>query len=124
MAGDNDKILDKVETECLMLEFRKMQEKYRAIIHKELMMKEEINRDKSHACLEVALLDREFYCRKPVVQDLKTKQESKIAAKCEQAMRNGHEQKRKNRENQFLADLLNHHREFFEFQRKKHVFPT
>lgn len=123
MAEDNDKIFEKVETECLMLEFRKMQEKVRATVHKELVMKEEVNRDKSHACLEVALLDREFYCRKPVVQDLKTKQESKIAAKCEQAMRNGHEQKRKNRENQFLADLLNHHREFFEFQRKKHVFP-
>ena len=85
------------------------------------MMREEINRDKSHVCLEAALLDREFYTRKQLTQDLKTKQELKISAKCEQAMRNGHEQKKKNKENQFLADLLNHHREFFDFHRKKHV---
>ena len=117
----NEKNYEKVETEMLMLQLRKLQEQVRNEIYAELDMKEEVNRDKSHACLEIALLDREFYSRKPAVQDLKTKQECKIAAKCEQAMRNGHEQKKKNRENQFLADLLNHHREFFEFHRKKHV---
>lgn len=111
----------KVEAEILMIQLKKLQEETRNEIYAELEMKEEVNRDKSHTCLEIALLDREFYSRKPAVQDLKTKQECKIAGKCEQAMRNGHEQKRKNRENQFLADLLNHHREFFEFHRKKHV---
>jgi hypothetical protein len=117
----NPKTSEKVQTEMMMLRLNKLQQKVRNDFNSEWIMKEEVNRDKSHSCLEVALLDREFYSRKPAVQDLKTKQECKISAKCEQAMRNGHEQKKKNRENQFLADLLNHHREFFEFHRKKHV---
>ena len=113
---------EEIGREIAMLRLRKQQGEAREVIKEEWMMREEVNRDKSHGCLEVALLDREFYTRKQVTQDLKSKQELKIAAKCEQAMRNGHEQKKKNKENQFLADLLNHHREFFDFHRKKHVF--
>lgn len=117
----NVKPFNTISTEIAMLQVRKEQNQVRNVIKHEWLMKEEINRDKSHTCLEAALLDREFYTRKQVTQDLKTKQELKISAKCEQAMRNGHEQKKKNKENQFLADLLNHHREFFDFHRKKHV---
>ena len=118
----NPKISQEIHKEIEMLRLIKEQNYVRSLIKNEWTMKEEINRDKSHVCLEAALLDREFYTRKQLTQDLKTKQELKMAAKCEQAMRNGHEQKKKNKENQFLADLLNHHREFFDFHRKKHVF--
>jgi hypothetical protein len=113
---------EKIETEIAMLELRELQASEREAIIDEWEMREETERDKSHMCLEVALLDREFYNRKLPVQDLRTKQEMKIAAKCEQAMRNGHEQKKSNKYNQFLADLLNHHREYFDFHRKKHVW--
>lgn len=117
---DSD-LKEKIYKELTMLSLRKPQSSIRSLIKEEWLMREEINRDKSHACLEAALLDRDFYTRKQLPQDLKIKQELKMSAKCEQAMRNGHEQKKKNKENQFLADLLNHHREFFDFHRKKHV---
>ena len=115
---------EEILMEIAMLQVRKHQSETRDLIKEEWLMREEVNRDKSHVCLEAALLDRDFYTRKQLTQDLKSKQELKISAKCEQAMRNGHEQKKKNKENQFLADLLNHHREFFDFHRKKHVIPT
>ena len=113
--------LENVKKELLMVKLVNEQKIMRGIIKEEWIMKAELDRDNSHACLEVALLDRDFYCRKTIAQDPRTKQEIRMVSKCEQAMRNGHEQKKKNRENQFLADLLNHHREFFDFHRKKHV---
>lgn len=121
LQDETNDLKEAINKELIMLELQQEQIEVRDIIKSELLMCEENNRDKSHVCLEAALLDREFYTRKHLSQDLKTKQELKMAAKCEQAMRNGHEQKRKNWQNQFLADLLNHHREYFDFHRKKHV---
>ena len=77
---------ENIEKELMMIGLLKEQKSVRDIVKEEWSMKAELNKDNSHSCLEVALLDREFYCRKSLMQDPKTKQEIKMVSKCEQAI--------------------------------------
>ena len=44
-----------------------------------------------------------------------------MVAKYEQVMRNGQELKKRNRHREQIAEILNFHRDFFEFHKKKYT---
>ena len=93
--------------------------KTQAALRKDVLGESLSKKDMSHTALEAGLLDRSYY-RRAVPQSFRTRQEAKVLGKYEQAMRNGQELKKRNQQAQFLTQLLNYHREFFEFHKKKH----
>lgn len=121
LMGEMDpEIRDQIMKEKHMIKLREFQNKLRKKVLEEWHMRGENQRDQSHRALEVQLLDREFYKRIGPRPDIRAKQESKIISRYEQSMRNGMEHKKKTREREFLCELMNHHRDFFEFHKKKH----
>jgi ATP-dependent helicase STH1/SNF2 len=113
-------VLPKDTWESLLTDLADIQSEVRSQVLAEYRGRVECMRDSSHRALEVTLLDREFYRRTSTPSALKNKQEQRVLKNFEQAMRNGQELKKKNKHNEFLAELLNFHRDFFENQRKKY----
>lgn len=64
-------------------------------------------------------MDRDFYKRIKPFNDFRAKQEFRMLDRYDNA-RTGQEMRKKNRELVFLAEIMNHQRDFFEFHRKNH----
>lgn len=110
------------EEECGLLRLKGLQEKQRATLLRDPKFRA-YSKEESFRCLEGGLLDRAVY-RRELQSTTGSRQEIKVVAKCEQSMRNGQESKKRGKERQFLLELLEHHREFFDFHVAKHVRVT
>jgi hypothetical protein len=110
-----------LEKEHHMLVLKDFQNEMRRRALEEYHIRREAQNDKSHRALETCLLDRDFYKRVQAPQSIRSKQEARIIAKFELAMRNGQELKKKNKHNEFITELMNFHRDFYEFHKKKYV---
>jgi len=110
-----------LEKEHHMLVLKDFQNEMRRRALEEYHIRREAQNDKSHRALETCLLDRDFYKRIQAPQSIRSKQEARIIAKFELSMRNGQELKKKNKHNEFITELMNFHRDFYEFHKKKYV---
>jgi ATP-dependent helicase STH1/SNF2 len=104
-----------------MLQQSDAQEKARIAVLEEFHMRTSAQQDQSHSLLEAALLDRDFYRRSAAPSTLRAKQEQKAITKFEQSMRNGLELRKRNRQKELIADLMNFHRDFYEYHRKRYA---
>ena len=110
-----------LEKEYHMLCLKDFQHEMRRRALEEYNIRREVQNDRSARALETSLLDKDFYKRMPTAQSIRSKQEARIIAKFELAMRNGQELKKRNKHSEFITELMNFHRDFYEFHKKKYV---
>jgi ATP-dependent helicase STH1/SNF2 len=111
----------KLESKRVLIELAEIQDRQRKEVMSIDWQDSRPSEGLSHDMLERGLIDRGCYIRLATINHARNKQETKAADKMEQSIKAGQENKKRSKHTEIVNEVMNEHRDFFEFHRKKYV---